>query len=110
MQVAQLQADVGYYQGQADTALQESDGLQQTVGKLRSELADKAERASQVDDMQAEVQECLTTAHVADAVSVSAAQEWCSLVQIYKPPQLLAQSMQPSCAPIVTSLMGFVDR
>lgn len=55
MQVAQLQADVGHYQGQADTALQESDGWQQTVENLRTELADKAKRASQVDDMQAEV-------------------------------------------------------
>ena len=47
--------------------------------------------------------------YVIHAVSVSTAQERCSLAQIYKPPQSLAHAMQPSCAPIVTSLMSFID-
>ncbi len=55
LQVAQLQADVGHYQGQAETALIDSEGWQQSVQELRTELAQKAGRAAEFGNMQAEV-------------------------------------------------------
>ncbi len=55
LQVAQLQADVGHYQGQADAALRESESWQHNVQQLQAELDDKARRASEFNDMQAEV-------------------------------------------------------
>ena len=55
LQVAQLQADVGHYQGQAETALRDSEGWQQGVQELRSELAEKAGRVAEFGNMQAEV-------------------------------------------------------
>jgi hypothetical protein len=58
LQVAQLQADVGHYQGQAETALRDSEGWQQTVQELRTELAEKAVRAPEFGDMQAEAAFC----------------------------------------------------
>jgi len=55
LQVAQLQADVGHYQGQAETALTDSEGWQQNVQELRTELAEKAGHAAEFGNMQAEV-------------------------------------------------------
>ena len=46
---------MGHYQGQAEIALQESEGWQQTVQQLRAELADNAQHAADYDDLQAEV-------------------------------------------------------
>ena len=54
-QVNQLQADVSHYQEQAETALQESAGWQQSVQRLHAKLAQKAEHAADFDNMQAEV-------------------------------------------------------
>ena len=55
LQVAQLQADVGHYQVQAETALGDSEAWQQSVQELRTELAEKAVRAADFGNMQAEV-------------------------------------------------------
>ena len=55
LQVVQLQADVGHYQGQAETALSDIEGWQQNVQELRMELAEKTGRAAEFGGMQAEV-------------------------------------------------------
>lgn len=55
LQVAQLQADVEHYQGQAETALSDGEAWQQHVQELRTELAEKAGRAAEFGNMQAEV-------------------------------------------------------
>ena len=46
---------MAHYQGQAETALQESEGWQKTTQQLLAQLADAAKHAADLDDTQLEV-------------------------------------------------------